>query len=640
MKRKTLTLLSALLLVVTLTFADNVPINIAQQVAKNYYAEKSGLKQADIIFEEVTTVKEDGQNSYYIFNLEKGFIIIAAEDNFTPVLGYSLNNNFGTENQPANLKYWMQTYTDQIMYVRENNINADTETANKWATYKSENFVPKEKSEKGVDPLVDHIRWNQDAGWNDLCPEDDAGPGGHVYAGCVATAMSIIMYYWQYPLQGIGDESYYASDYGTQYANFGETEYLFSNMEDENPTYYSAQLMAHCGVSVHMGYSADGSGAYSTDVGMGDVWYDENLNAANDFFGYGDAQHVYKDSYTIANWIALLKEQLDAGYPIYYSGQSDDGGHAFVCSGYNDSDEFHYNFGWGGSGNGFYPLTDVGGYHTDQAAVINFYPTSDEYDVENVGYINQSAQNFTAEAVQEPTDFFTVEMTWDEPATKNLTGYDIYRGSEIIESNLPVGTTSYTDEALESGVIDYYAVKAKYNDGAAAEVSELVTGFYTAKFYTKDADNGSIILGVNVTINGQTLQTGFLGASFFVPFGHNYEYSAEKTGYPLTEGVIDCIYQTEEFNIIMGEGIANNVVENSNEINLYPNPSKGGIFNIENVDNNTHLVVFDITGKAVYQAQTVNTNKAVIDLSHLTKGIYKIQINSNDTKTTKSIIIQ
>jgi len=640
MKRKTLTLLSVLLLVATLTFADNVPINIAEQVAKNYYAEKSGLKTTNIIFEEVTTVKEDGQNSYYIFNLEKGFIIISAEDNFTPVLGYSLNNNFGTENQPENLKYWMQNYTDQITYVKENNIQADAKIANKWKTYKSEDFIPKAKSTKGVAPLVDHIHWNQDGGWNNLCPEDDAGPGGHVYAGCVATAMSIIMYYWQYPLQGVGSYSYYHGSYATQTANFGETEYLFSNMDDNQPTNASALLMSHCGIAVRMDYSADGSGAYSPDVANGDVSYDYNLNAVNEHFGYEEAEYVSKSSYTTADWITLLKEQLDAGYPIYYSGRSDDGGHAFVCSGYNDSDEFHYNFGWSGSGNGFYPLTDVGGFHNNQAAVINFYPTSDDYNLENVGYVNQPVQNFTAEAVQEPTDFFTVEMEWDEPTTKALTGYDVYRGTEIIESDLPIGTTSYTDESLVNGVVDYYAVRAKYDDGIAQTASELVEGVYAVKFWAKDPDTGSKINGVNITFHNETKTTGFAGALFsLVPFAHDYEFSAEKTDYPTTEGTIECVYQTEEFDIIMGEGITN-VVDITKDINLYPNPSKGGIFNIENLANNSHIIVFDITGKAVYQAQTVNTNNAVIDLSYLTKGVYQMQINSTDKKITKSIIIQ
>ncbi len=635
MKKKTLTLLSIFLVVATLTFADNVPFDIAQQLAKNYYAEKSGLKQSDIIFEEAITVEEAGENSYYIFNLKEGFIIISAEDNFIPVIGYSLENSFVTENQPANLSDWMQTYTDQIMYIKENNIQADTKIEEEWKTYTAENFKPHGVS-KGVDPMVNHITWNQDGGsssgwgdgWNGLCPEN---AGANAVTGCVATAMSIIMYYWQYPIQGTGDHSYYLYPYGTISANFGDTDYMWSNMLDASPTYYSALLSHHAGVAVDMGYGAASSGAFSHIVPV----------ALDDYFGYGNASFVRKMYYTHTEWTNLIKAQLDNGYPIYYSGRDDaNGGHAFVCSGYDDSDNFHFNFGWGGSANGFYTLYDVGSFHNDQAAVINIYPTGDDYNVSEVGYNNAPAQNFVAEALEEPTEFFTVEMSWDAPATKALTGYDIYRGTEIIESDLSVGTTTYTDATLENGIIEYYAVRAKYDNGVALASSDLVEGVFSVKFLAKDADTGDNILGVIIQFNEQEKTTGFVGALFsLTPFGHNYAYTAEKTGYIPVSDVIPCVYQTEEFDIIMGQGI-NDIVEVTKDINLYPNPSKGGIFNIENIVNNSHLVVFDITGKAVYQAQIVNTNKAVINLSHLPKGVYQIQINSTEKQTTKSIIIQ
>ena len=62
------------------------------------------------------------------------------------------------------------------------------------------------------------------------------------------------------------------------------------------------------------------------------------------------------------------------GWPVYYSGQSPDGGHAFVCDGYNDANLFHYNWGWGGSGDGWFDFDNID-YNTSDGAIFNFVPT-------------------------------------------------------------------------------------------------------------------------------------------------------------------------------------------------------------------------------------------------------------------------
>ena len=626
----------------TTVFASIVPIDVAQDVAKNYYSEKSGLDKTDIIFSEAIAINKQGSDYYYIFNLknEKGFIIISAEDAFTPVIGYSLNNIYKTEGQPDNVKYWMNTYIEQIDYLRENNIQASTKTETEWRTYSSSNFSPSKKNNnKGVSPMCDYILWNQDNDWNMLCPEDEAGPGGNVYAGCVATAMSIIMYYWQYPLQGEGSYSYSQSPYGTIAANFGGTEYLFSNMEDENPTYFSAKLMFHCGVAVHMSYSADGSGSYSSDVANGDTYYDHDLNAINDHFGYENAIYKEKNDYSHTNWVVLIKSQLDSGYPVYYSGQDDEGGHAFVCSGYDDDDKFHFNFGWSGSGNGFYTLFDINGFHNNQKAVINFFPTSSNYDIASRSYNSEPVENFSATYNPDNHTNFEVNLEWNSPAknAKSLTGYDIYRGETVIEEGLSASTTSYTDDELTVGVADYYGVRAVYSDGISNCVSEYVNGFFTVKFVTINPDNSSPIYGTDVTFNGETVTTGFAGASFSVPFGVDYNYTAEHDDYPITSGTIDCVYETVEYNIVMGEGIVDITENFGNNLSIYPNPSNTGIFNIEGNKNinNSEITIFDITGKLVYQNKYSN----IVNLSKLNKGAYKLQVVLDDKKFSQTIII-
>ena len=643
MKTKFILLLSFFLIIGTLTYADHVPIDVAKQVAKNYFSEKSDIKQNNIVFSEVITVEENNTDMYYIFNLSngEGFIIISAEDAFTPVLGYSLKNKYVIENQPENIKYWMQTYTDQIMYIKENNISADNKIANEWKTYTAGNFIPQYNKTKAVEPLVGDILWNQDDDWNMLCPEDEEGPGGNVLAGCVATAMSIIMYYWQYPIQGIGYYSYYLYPYGTIYANFGETTYIWSNMLDAAPTYYSAKLMYHCGVAVNMGYSPEGSGAYPDHV----------PSAIETYFGYDNASYKSKASYTNANWIALLKEQLNNGYPIYYSGSDDDnGGHAFVCSGYDDSDYFHYNFGWGSSNNGYYTVTDVGGFHNGQAAVINFYPTSANYDVANVGYINEPVQNFSAEINTENTADFQVDLEWEAPAKgeKNLTGYEIYRQEiyteeEVIATDLSPSTLTYSDIITNADDIkDYfYAVRAKYSDEDALCASEFVDTKFNLVFNFENAD-GNFVSYVTITLDGTEQVSGPLWMSYFnnIPFGWDYPIIIEHDDFETLETTIN-IFEDAEYTVIMGESILPTSLENnvkSNSINIFPNPTEGQ-FKINNLTNNSNILITDITGRIIYQ-NNVNSNELTIDLSEQPTGVYFINISDNKTSYTQKLIVQ
>jgi hypothetical protein len=119
-----------------------------------------------------------------------------------------------------------------------------------------------------------------------------------------------------------------------------------------------------------MHYAPDGSGAYSTDVPY----------ALKTYFKYSPAvQHVSRGGYTVTNWENMLTEQLDANKPIYYSGQSPDGGHAWVCDGYQKIGTvktFHFNFGWGGSDNGYYTSSNPNGFTTSQAIVRNITPNT------------------------------------------------------------------------------------------------------------------------------------------------------------------------------------------------------------------------------------------------------------------------
>jgi hypothetical protein len=316
-------------------------------------------------------VESGGIVPYYVFTfVPEGYVVVSAEDVLPPVLGYSMTGFYRHDNQPDSYRNFMQTYADAAVYIRENRIPQSPETAGIWEHYlhPEPDGSTKSPSSKSVSPLLTG-KWNQNYPYNALCPEDPDGPGGHVYAGCVATAMSQVMYYWRHPLQGTGSHSYYYPPYGNIAANFGNTTYQWEGMsnsiyhENMNPI---AELQFHCGVAVEMMYGPGGSGAYSQDVPY----------AFTTYFGYSPACYFsWKDDHSASEWANMLQANLDNGWPMYYSGFSSSGGHAFVCDGYQD-DKFHFNFGWGGSSDGYYTLLNVAGFNDGQAAVLDTYPAS------------------------------------------------------------------------------------------------------------------------------------------------------------------------------------------------------------------------------------------------------------------------
>lgn len=375
MKSKVLLSILVVFAVTASIFAKDINMSKAEQVAVNFFFEKSNQYGDAVNYYDLNiTESYKVENSYFVVNFEDGWVIVAANDAMVPVIGYNFEGSFpALDHGFYAFDSWMQSYTDQINHIRENNIEADTDVAAQWKSYTTSN--PETLNQRGgrdMDPLLTNL-WNQDNPYNAMCPEDAAGPGGRVYVGCVSTAMSMIMHYWRYPLSGSGEHSYYKYPYGTLYANFGEAEYNWDGMTDvinDKFVWEIAEIGFHGAVSVDMNFGPDGSGAYSQDVPYALATYFNFQNSV---------QYLSKNSYTSSQWENMLQQSIDDYEPLYYSGQSTDGGHAFVCDGYQGSNYYHFNFGWSGSGNGYYTLQDVGGFNSYQGIVRNIYPEDPNY---------------------------------------------------------------------------------------------------------------------------------------------------------------------------------------------------------------------------------------------------------------------
>ena len=285
---------------------------------------------------------------YVLQNINgEGFVIISADDRAIPVLGYAEHGRIDVSNVPDNFRAWLQGYNSEIQHAVDSRVAQNETAAAEWNALDA-GIALAPKSPTAVSPLLT-TTWDQGSPYNALCP---GGAFNRSPVGCVATAMAQVMKYWAYPPKGQGSHSYTCPYYGsTQSANFGNTTYSWSSMP--NSVYSSntqvATISYHCGVSVEMNYTPDGSGAQTIS------YYDNDYcaeHALNRFFGYSNAIHgERKSQFTDNEWIQMLKTELDASRPVIYSGFDSDNtsGHCFVCDGYNNSNQFHFNWGWGGS---------------------------------------------------------------------------------------------------------------------------------------------------------------------------------------------------------------------------------------------------------------------------------------------------
>ncbi len=296
-----------------------------------------------------------GTPSLYVIAPEgsEGYVIVSADDVAMPLLGYSDKGTFDPDNMPDNLRWWLGQYNEAISVAVNDGLEMRPDAA----------AAP---TRKNIAPLVT-TRWNQDAPYNDDCPI--LPNGQHGYTGCVATAMAQIVNYHKWPEKGTGSISY-TWQYGGKNLSFDFSTVTFKwdQMLDIYGTGATAEqkaavaeLMNACAMGVKMQFTAEQSGAISSDVAP----------ALRDYFSYDKGVYTaIRYNYTSADWEDLVYTELSTNGPVYYAGSGAEGGHAFVCDGYADG-YFHFNWGWGGMSDGYFLLNaldpasqGIGGYST------------------------------------------------------------------------------------------------------------------------------------------------------------------------------------------------------------------------------------------------------------------------------------
>lgn len=342
----------------------------AREIAEEFFAKNSITRSAATIELEwagesisapVSRANDIDDALIYIYTRgdNDGFVIIAGDDSIAPIIAYSFDTTIDSENMADATKAIIDAWGAQIKAVRKGTLQMNTNTT--------------AITRYGGELLYDTALWNQNDPYNREAPMID---GDRALTGCVATAISIICYYNKWPEKGVGTtpEYSYEDAYGHTHiiaANTLGRTYNYSNMlADYNNGFNNTQanavaaLMKDAGTAVQMQYHPDASSAYGIDI----------PKALINHFGYSKQCHLaYRDGYDSDEWYDIMRENLNNFGPTYYSGGSDQGRHAFVVDGYAPDNYFHFNFGWGGIGNGHFLLPEIE-YYDSQVTLLNLEP--------------------------------------------------------------------------------------------------------------------------------------------------------------------------------------------------------------------------------------------------------------------------
>lgn len=331
-----------------------------------------------------STSDQVSSHYYYIYNrgAQGGFVIISGDDRYPELIGYAYEGHINGEDMPESLRSFLRACQETM-----DAADADPSLARELRA----EITTLRDAKSEVAPLLGDICWDQGAPWNDQTPRHQ---GSTTAVGCVATAYTQVMRYWQWPDRGVGTHTYtYGYDYednegnwrvayNTLTANF-DKEYHWDLMPARASIYASAEernalstLASDAGIAVDMMYG-DESGTHTPLV----------IRALRDHFRYKKDLYMPKRrDYTAQDWSDLLKVELSQGRPIVYEGGGFGGLHCFVCDGYDTRGFFHFNWGWSGSGNGYFNLNYLvpntsgigggagGGYSQGQGAIIGIEP--------------------------------------------------------------------------------------------------------------------------------------------------------------------------------------------------------------------------------------------------------------------------
>ena len=329
----------------------------------------------------------DGKSMLYLYRQGDGGLILPARDEVTPILGEAEKADFSVQ-LPPHIQSWLSGYAEEMEWWQNERLIVYDENGNEIVAKTSDD----EQGAEAKQDIAAMIKtaWAQTAPYNCKLPVVD---GKTCLVGCPAVSLGQLMYYWAKRGYRRGCTATQQYRYGTDgvivKALSPVTVFDYNNMTLGKPTTAVQKeavgtLLEYCGKALLMRYGVASSGVSPSTY----------LPLVQSRLRMGKAKTIYADKMGEAAFADAIYAELAKGNPVAMGGYHATGGHSFICDGYRVKDnKFHFNWGWGGSYNGYYAMTALNPtsgntYNLDKAAYTNIRPEYILGDANRDGKVN------------------------------------------------------------------------------------------------------------------------------------------------------------------------------------------------------------------------------------------------------------
>ena len=680
-------------------FSNSVDTETAERVAQNFMSRSRSTSK---MVSDVVTERFEEHNSFYVINFrEGGWVMVSAENSTVPVLAFSLDGTYRTEDEkPDGFLYLIEDYKEQIDASRKMQSTRSNEAIEMWNQLMVDEDNRSSKmsqdstaSSRGIYtpgrvllnvPSRGHIAWGQSRNnspspnctpaYNDKCPKetwymgwlDDCDCDDRAPAGCGAVAMGQIMWYWRWP-----------KSYSNRAYNWNlMPDSLFNGQTAQGNEI--AQLLRDCGDASNMTYACAGS--FTTSI----------ASAFHDSFKYEATRTTSKSDWSSSVWNDLIRTEIDCERPVLYYGykaNTIDKRHYFIVDGYdtNNPNLFHINFGWRGF-TAWHTLNAIAGtgapisggsynYNSGQYAYIGVsptYPYPSSVNITDVSYTTvvgskteeaqqnitlpasgkklsvESGGNLTLEAGNSITlkpgfhakagSKFTAKInTLNKSGSMDISVPRLFWGGNYVLIYVE-NANSYDFSVKNSSEVTVYQSAGVISSNYVYLWNNIpLTDTYTCRLHVRN--NYGRIGGYVFTVPPQ--RSGIL-------LGDTTNVDDQALSFSTNNDVEDIFSKEEEFVMIYPQENAppvyNNVGKNNvfteADVVVYPNPSNGTI----NIDITQpfayyNLKIYNIAGILVYESRSVVQPTYSFDISTFVDGAYTIQLEIDNEVVTKKLIL-
>jgi hypothetical protein len=486
------------------------------------------------------------------------------------------------------------------------------------------------ESDGQVTPLLS-TTWNQGCYYNAQCPTTGSGGAcGRVWTGCNATAIAQIFKYYSYPSTGMGNhcntnDMSHCVDFSVQTYNYAA---MPNNVTSSNPEV--AKLMYHLGIAVNMQWSGSSSNSFF------------DATPFKKFFKY--SPRIYSTATfmfnTTQDLIDAIKAELNAGRPVYAKG----GSHFYLIDGYNLSDQFHMNFGWGGTYDGYYSINNVvngAGTFNPSNFIFNIKPLQGDLEtaIDTIfitanGAVNQNLEFTSLLNWNASTDVSWISLNMP---SGNMGFYNLNNGStfncSVNNDNVRFGYI-YINNGND---IDTVVVKQ--------DASPLTTSPANLSFSEAGGNQNILVSYLNFGNWTATTPDSWLSLAPASGTGNGtIVVTCSPNVLPSPRNgmvIINAGVYADTILINQDASTSTFISENNDNENIFifPNPANDILhINISGTYQPTFVEIYDLNGKTLW-SQNLQSDINSFPISQLQNGVYLINIRTSEKNTIRKFTV-